>query len=571
MNKGSLPITIGITGHRDIRREDIPRLEEAIHSVLDEIALQCPSSPLYFISALAEGADRLAAKIALKKGLKLISPLPMKRHIYEQDFSDDDSRQEFETLLNQSEQWFELPLLAGTNEEDILEYNAARDRQYAYVGAYIARYSHLVIALWDGDPQELVGGTSYVVGFKLRGITPPYVAQQGRFEPEEVGTVYHIVTPRRSHPLPKESPGTIHVLYPEESVERKGETNKYQSILNDTDNFNTDERKLIPELQDEVIKSKSYLSPGLPNKFSDERTDDLTKFFSIADTLAGFYQRKTTKYLRILFSSAMLATMLFEFYAYILLDEPVILSVLFFNLIIAYCLYDFVAKKRFQDKFQDYRALAEGLRIQYYWKLAGIEESVANNYLKEQRSELDWIRHALRSWSLPFYKKGHLLQDLSIENDKERWDIIMNGWIADQYSYFAKSSLREINRLKKMNKAANFFLIGGFSLIAINMIYHYFIGFSQHAVILYFASIFPIAAGLLFGYAEKRSFSAHARQYEKMSVLFAKAKRQLEECLSRDGFAEAQDIIYELGKEALKENGDWVLTHRERPIEVPLA
>jgi hypothetical protein len=245
--------------------------------------------------------------------------------------------------------------------------------------------------------------------------------------------------------------------------------------------------------------------------------------------------------------------------------------VLFFNLFIAYCLYNYVAKRRFQDKFQDYRALAEGLRIQYYWKLAGIEESVANNYLKEQRSELDWIRHALRSWSLPFYKKGHILQDLPVEKDKERWQVIMNGWINDQYKYFAKSSLREIHRLKKINKIANFLLIGGFTLIALNMMYHWFIGYSQHAPILYFASIFPIGAGLLFGYAEKRSLAAHARQYEKMSALFAKAKRQLEECLSRDAFAESQEIIYELGKEALKENGDWVLTHRDRPIEVPLA
>lgn len=571
MNKGSLPITIGITGHRDVREQDIPRLEEAIHKVLDDIALRCPSSPLYFISALAEGADRIAAKIALAKGLKLISPLPMRREIYEKDFSDDGSRKEFETLLNLSEQWFELPLLADINEEDILEYNEARDKQYAYVGAYIARYSHLVIALWDGDPQELVGGTSYVVGFKLRGITPPYVARQGRFEPEEVGTVYHIVTPRKSHPVPKDSPGTIHLLYPKESIEGQASKNKYDSILIDTDSFNADEHLLIQELHSERIKSKEYLSPRLPNDLSDERTDDLSDFFSIADTLAGFYQRKTLKYLRILFSCAMLATMLFEFYAYILINEPFVLVILFLNLFVAYCLYNFVAKKRFQDKFQDYRALAEGLRIQYYWKLAGIEESVANNYLKEQRSELDWIRHALRSWSLPFYKKGHVLQDLSVESNKERWDIIMNGWINDQYKYFAKSSFREIKRLKKINRVANFLLIGGFTLIAVNMVYHWFIGNSQHALILYIASIFPIGAGLLFGYAEKRSLAAHARQYEKMSALFAKAKRQLEESLSRDGFADAQEIIYELGKEALKENGDWVLTHRDRPIEVPLA
>jgi len=32
---------------------------------------------------------------------------------------------------------------------------------------------------------------------------------------------------------------------------------------------------------------------------------------------------------------------------------------------------------------------------------------------------------------------------------------------------------------------------------------------------------------------------------------------------------EVQALLEELGKEALVENGDWVLLHRERPLEVP--
>jgi len=34
---------------------------------------------------------------------------------------------------------------------------------------------------------------------------------------------------------------------------------------------------------------------------------------------------------------------------------------------------------------------------------------------------------------------------------------------------------------------------------------------------------------------------------------------------------EALEILRRLGSEALTENGDWVLTYRERPLEVPLA
>lgn len=571
MNKGSLPITIGITGHRDIKAEDTPVIEASLKKVYQEISDQCPHSPIYVITALAEGADRIAAKIALEVGLKIIVPLPMRREIYETDFSSSESRVEFEELLSESEEWFELPLMVGVREQDIIEYGDDRDHQYAFVGAYIARYSHVVVALWDGDPHEKVGGTSYVVGFKLRGITPPYVAIQGRFEPEEVGSVYQIVTPRIHGDIPSQPVGTIILHHPEDSFVKQSAESQYNVLLKDTNSFNKDEIELLSQLSSAQTQSKKYLSPELPESLKNVRTANLAEYFSVSDVLAGYFQKRTKSFFRYFFWSAMLATMLFEFYAYILIDDPQLLAVFFLNLGVAYILYNYVAKHRFQDKFQDYRAIAEGLRIQYYWKLAGIEESVANNYLKEQRSQLDWIRHGLRSWSLPLFQKGKELHDLNTDLEHERWKIIIDGWITDQYKYFAKSSIREINHLKKINRIANTMLVGGFSLIGVNMIYHWFIGHTPLAWVLYFASIFPIGAGLLFGYADKLSLSEHARQYEKMASLFAKAKHQTEACLAKDAFHEAREVIYELGKEALKENGDWVLTHRNRPIEVPLA
>lgn len=571
MKQGSLPITIGITGHRDIRDEDIPSLRDSVTKILKEISTKCPSSPLIVLSALAEGADRVAAHTALETGARLVVPIPFRRDLYERDFTSEASKQEFASLLDRSERWFELPLLGSVREEDILEYGPMRDRQYAYIGAYIARYSHFIIALWDGDPHEKVGGTSYVVNFKRRGIPPPFVTTQGRFEPEETGFVYHILAPRKNQTLPKGTPGSITVLSPLETEKQNVSDDKFDSILADTDLFNSDEIRLLPSLGELHAQSKQYLSPELPESLSDERTSNLAEYFSIADTLAIYFQKRTLRSLRVLFSTVMCATVIFGFYSNVDLGHPFELVVLFAIFLVAYVIFYFAARKKYQDKFQDYRALAEGLRIQYYWKLAGIDESVANNYLKEQRSELDWIRHGLRSWSLPLYKTGKPLLDLPPEENKRRWGIIVNGWVMDQYKYFAKSSLREVARLKKINKVANIFLGTGFLLIALNMVYQYFIGYRHLPVLLFMSSVLPVGAGLLFGYAEKRSLSAHARQYERMAALFSKAKRHLDESIEAGNFDEARNIIYELGREALKENGEWVLTHRERPIEIPLA
>src|SRR5206468_751545 len=50
-----------------------------------------------------------------------------------------------------------------------------------------------------------------------------------------------------------------------------------------------------------------------------------------------------------------------------------------------------------QPRFLDYRALAEGLRVQFYWRLSGLTDSAADHYLRRQKGELDWIRAALRA------------------------------------------------------------------------------------------------------------------------------------------------------------------------------
>ena len=79
----------------------------------------------------------------------------------------------------------------------------------------------------------------------------------------------------------------------------------------------------------------------------------------------------------------------------------------------------------------------------------------------------------------------------------------------------------------------------------------------------------PILAGLMIGYAEKRAFGDHAKQYERMSILFSNARGHLKKLLDEGDYLRACQLITELGKEALMENGDWVLIHRDRPIEVP--
>lgn len=130
-----LPLVIGVTGHRDLSPVDREALEGRVRAIFVELQNRYPATLLVLLSPLAEGADRLAARVALSCGVSLIVPLPMAQDLYETDFETPASLAEFRDLLQQAEAWFELaPAVDGVQEATEMG-GASRDRLYAQVGA----------------------------------------------------------------------------------------------------------------------------------------------------------------------------------------------------------------------------------------------------------------------------------------------------------------------------------------------------------------------------------------------------------------------------------------------------
>jgi hypothetical protein len=48
----------------------------------------------------------------------------------------------------------------------------AREKQYAWVGAYVAEHADILFAIWDGKPARGLGGTAQVVNWFLAGRAP---------------------------------------------------------------------------------------------------------------------------------------------------------------------------------------------------------------------------------------------------------------------------------------------------------------------------------------------------------------------------------------------------------------
>ena len=83
---GRIPIVLGVTGHRTLRAGDEDAITARLRTLLALIKAEAPSSPILLLSALAEGADRLVARVALREGAQLIAVLPLEKVDYETGF-----------------------------------------------------------------------------------------------------------------------------------------------------------------------------------------------------------------------------------------------------------------------------------------------------------------------------------------------------------------------------------------------------------------------------------------------------------------------------------------------------
>ena len=86
---GKIPVIVGVTGHRDLREQDVGYLKNAVRTELGSLQSQYPNSDIAVMTSLAEGADRLCAETALEMELEIITVLPMPVSEYAEDFEGD--------------------------------------------------------------------------------------------------------------------------------------------------------------------------------------------------------------------------------------------------------------------------------------------------------------------------------------------------------------------------------------------------------------------------------------------------------------------------------------------------
>ena len=761
---GPVPLVIGVTGHRDLpfgpASNEKPKIaaviEKEVREFFDHLNRDYPQTPFILLSTLTPGAECLVVDIALEESDVRIVPVlatPIDRHVdanknalktcYPFSVSAFDSLRNHERTEKKHIVMPEVDC-AGTG---LLEQSAGvTDIRHVLAGVFVARSCQILVALWNENRTS--GGTAQNVHFQrtgefhcveelekcLRGIDEPYWLKRGPVDEPETGLVYHIDT----RDLDNRKPHHQRFLGHEGSSEknRKDYVSRFKKIHENIDTFNRDALRLLPSPTDKLSESASYL-------FTDQEAPSLAGLQELrnkcaaADVLAVHFRDQTYRALAAMFWLVGIAAASFVYYAH-LAGPPGrywLLGGYLLLLVVAIGLYLGVRSRNFQNKYQDYRALAEGLRVGLFWRLAGLASSASGHYLRKQKSELDWIRSAVRSCCL-----------MAPRQTAANLPLLLNRWIKEQYSYFKNAAARDHKRLRRYKEIgggallfslgfAVFVLwdesrtplttalallasaalaaqvvskvkeivdgvdvpprneseapdsvaqsaepsasqengedsekkgrskidwkeqalktlfvlpylvslsvtsyqlfsylngkgwlwlqvlpgivvvtIGGLHLIktrlgsstpgvlesvissAKNNLYGINIGLlitlgllESHSLPAFFSDLLKLEehdphdmrvaamgltallAALLHTYAERRALAEQHKQYMRMKEVFARARSRMSDLINRGKIDEALELIRELGKEALAEHGDWVMLHRERPIELPKA
>jgi hypothetical protein len=564
----AVPLVVAVTGHRDLLPAEIPRIRERVRQFLLELRDACPGRIVAVMSPLAEGADRLVAEEAISLRMPLHVPLPMPRHLYAQDFVTPQSRAQFDALCAAAAEVYELPLVAGNTAALIAEPGPARARQYAQAGVFLCAHCHVLLALWDGKASDQLGGTSQVVQFHhhdvMPGHTPAATSSRLTLADDESDLVYHVVCSRDrtdGAPAPGMAPlETCWFTVDANEPRTKRMPVRHRQVFARANEFSADAQAhareiragCYPLLNDEQA---ARLAPGLR---------DINQAFCAADWLAIHFQKRVAAVLRITHACALVTGLAYVSYADYAAEHALLLMALA-PMVVAYCISWLANHGAWHRKYLDYRTLAEGLRVQFYWAAAGVTSGnvtkfAHDNFLQMQDPDLGWIRNVMRVAGTECDARPY--------HDAAGVQFAVQEWIGDERSgqlgYYRKKINERLARQKVTQSVMRLGLwataVSFTALLAVGD----WIPDGIQGPVTYLMGCILLLVGIRQSYAKSTAESELIKQYEFMHRIFRNA-RSRHDAAETDG--ERRRVLKILGDAALEEHAQWILMHRERAID----
>lgn len=138
--------TVGVTGHQRIPVALLPEVLAGIGRVLENA-----TGEITGLTSLAAGADQHFARAVLDRGGRLHVIVPCEH--YESAFTDEAARESFHDLL------------AAASEVETLPYDQPSGQAFMEAGKRVVNLAELIVAVWNGEPAQGMGGTADVVNY----------------------------------------------------------------------------------------------------------------------------------------------------------------------------------------------------------------------------------------------------------------------------------------------------------------------------------------------------------------------------------------------------------------------
>ena len=563
-----VPFVVAAAGHRYLRPQDAKDLLIQTRTVLKQMRSRMPHTPLVLLNGLAEGADQLIAQAALLEGLSLVAALPMPVEIYKAQMPRE-AQQRFDELLSQC--IFRVQMSnEGRSAEQMRISEETRADCYEELAMFLVQNSQALIALWDGKESEKKGGTSRIVRYVSEGIQVESLSEE---EPQ-LGIVYQIVTPRESESVPHNALSLRLLIGGADPKDRKRRNkelvalsrSQFDLLEQNIERFNRDavqrplqqnKYQLVPE--NEVARLPAFLRR-------------LEVVHTQADALSIRANALRTRFFFVILAAALGGTLSYAGYEDFFVRSVAVWLALPVFIAVAAVVYKIAKAKQVEDRYLDARAFAEALRVQFFWEMAGVGKS-ADYYLLRHRTEMDWIRSALRNvWLFRSAEPSNTMQP-NVHAVFTHWIIDQKNW----YSRNAKWQKAAVKRRERFSSYAVWLVVIWSVLVPVSLLAHAPSGWLtawQSVVkeepwygLTHFLLVLPaLLAGAYRLWTEEAGYEEQAREYARIGRFLSWQSNLLKSNLEDP--AKAREILLATGIEALEENGRWLLLHRERPLQV---
>jgi hypothetical protein len=581
---GNSPFMVGVSGHRDLDPDDIPRLREAVTDFVQRLKAHLPDTELRVIVGMAEGADLLVAQTALALGVPVEAVLPMPLEHYAADFDAATLVRLRELLRDPQVRCVELSADIAAAAGSGPHSREQRDAMYANLTDTLIRRSSLLLALWDGRGSHLPGGTADTV-LRYLGV---------RTEDNREGDgVEFLQLDAEIDPESEISPRLVYWTPALRSGAAGGAPVRSPCyLLGAGDNVLQIQRSMPAHLKRQLAELNSYnleyqqltaagrlaapesLMASLPGHLAlppNALLDHIDIQYGKADALAVYYQRRSDRLFDLFAFMAFAMGVAYLIYEK-LTDSRALLLAYLLTLLTSLGVYYVLQGKRWFGKHLTYRALAETLRARFYLRLAGADQRMdAGEVLTlsgiERFRGFGWIGFVL--------KGIEAADDRAAPDQTLKMQSVEQAWIEGQFRYFTRK-VAQLEKASRRVKHMRHFLFVAI-LLVISLLFAFGeelhridmgLGIPVKNMLTFSMGFMAVLLGVWELHQDKMATRELLWQYRNQLSHFARAKAQLGR-MSRP--RRRTDVLVELGKDSLMESYLWAIHRYHREHEPPAA